>query len=310
MCNFASGIITRDGKVHFSVRSVSHEDVIKEAIELGFKIKDDTADKKEMKFCRFEITPPDNNVFEQDLSKWSFRIDESITPEWWNKEFEKEARKGFAVYIPNIVLIDKKDVKLQNQMAWLKNSSVEARENSRVEARENSSVEAWGNSSVVAWGNSSVEARENSRVVAWGNSRVEARENSSVEAWGNSSVVAWGNSRVELFSTDIKYSINDKGLAIIRFKDNLEIIRAKKEKVKLTKSKETLKEKESFKVGDKVKVIIADSGWGAVNKGDIGIIVSMPKESDPGKIDFDNVKGWSFMSAGFCFEKVEEGGKK
>ena len=83
MCNFFSGIITREGVVyHNAAESDSHEDIISK-----FGLKDTDNDTAQMDWARFEITPPNNDVF-KPFSQWSFRIDQRITPDWLNDGYK------------------------------------------------------------------------------------------------------------------------------------------------------------------------------------------------------------------------------
>ena len=191
MCNFFSAIITKDDII-YDPQTDAHEDLIEKA---GL---DDTTSKPD--FVRVEMNPKDGDIFNHDMDNWKFKIDQDLLPDWWTEDFiqsaEERAKQALQDVFGKIFFINVKNAVIKNQRAFLKNSSVEARENSSVEARENSSVKAWGNSSVEARGNSSVVASENSSVEAWENSSVVAWENSSVVAWENSSVEAWGNSSV------------------------------------------------------------------------------------------------------------------
>ncbi len=180
MCQFKSFIITEDS-ILYSLRKDSHTDILEEN-----NISDISDDPK---FIRVEFVPQDN-IFNLDLSTWKLIIDQDFIPDWFFKELElpKIIKIMENLIIPEQILINIKNEKIENKKVYIKNSSVEA--------WENSSVEAWGNSSVVARENSSVVVRENSSVEAWGNSSVVARGNSSVVARENSSVVARGNSSV------------------------------------------------------------------------------------------------------------------
>ena len=43
------------------------------------------------------------------------------------------------------------------------------------------------------------------------------------------------SSLINIYSKDVKYKINDKGLAIVRYKDNIEIAHAKENEIKTIK---------------------------------------------------------------------------
>jgi hypothetical protein len=89
MCNFFSCIVTKNGDVLWDPMLDSHETII-EKYEGDHDLTDDTCDKSELKFARIEITPPNNDVF-KPISEWDFKIDQSITPDWWSEFYKKSA---------------------------------------------------------------------------------------------------------------------------------------------------------------------------------------------------------------------------
>jgi len=84
MCNFWSALIDRNGKVHWSEKNSSHEELVKQS---GFK--DDKLEDRD--FVRIEITPKNNMaIFSKKEADWVFKIDEKKTlPEWYSKNQEK-----------------------------------------------------------------------------------------------------------------------------------------------------------------------------------------------------------------------------
>jgi hypothetical protein len=238
MCNFKSFIVTKDGAILHSLNDNGHETIIAENKE-KYNLVDDTADKSKLLFARVEILPPGGDVFEQDVSKWSLRIDERITPDWWNKNLKKKCFDELNKLFGTQIFINAENLILKNGIYYFKNSSAVM--------WEKSSAEMWGNSSAVMWENSSAVMWENSSAVMRENSSAEMREKSSAEMWGNSSAemrgnssaVMWENSSAENYSSLATTKISDNGLEIVRYKDNLEIIHAKNTKVKLIKQKES-----------------------------------------------------------------------
>ena len=137
MCDFKSMIVTIDGDVHYSIRHDSHDQLLEE-----LKFKDDTADTELMKFARVEIVPPDGDIFEQDLNKWIFKIDQSITPKWWGKDLEDKCFVQLKKALTAQVFIGQSDVELKDGMVFLKNSVVRG-------MHDNSAVQHMCDNSVV-----------------------------------------------------------------------------------------------------------------------------------------------------------------
>ncbi len=82
MCQFISLVATKT-KVFGDGHLDSHEEIIKKS---GL---DDSKPKELLTFCRVEITPKDNNIFNHDLSNWVLKVDEERTPDWWSDKQEK-----------------------------------------------------------------------------------------------------------------------------------------------------------------------------------------------------------------------------
>jgi hypothetical protein len=82
MCRAFSGIINKNGRVFWKLGIDSHSGII-----THYHIKDDTYDPKNLRFAKFEITPKNNNYLYPN--KWTFRLDESVKPLWWNKGYEQ-----------------------------------------------------------------------------------------------------------------------------------------------------------------------------------------------------------------------------
>jgi hypothetical protein len=82
MCKFISLVATKS-KVFGDGNLDSHEDIIKQA-----KL-DDSKPKELLTFCRVEITPKDNDIFNHNISNWVLKVDEERTPDWWSDKQEK-----------------------------------------------------------------------------------------------------------------------------------------------------------------------------------------------------------------------------
>jgi hypothetical protein len=201
MCNFFSCIVLKDGQVIWDAGIDSHEELIKIA-----QVEDKTSDPAKLTFARVEIIPPDNNVFEDDVKKWTLRIDQSITPNWWSKDHEKACYQSLKKCLSVVIIKGQEIDEINNKHGlYIKDSTIQVIKNSIIKNMANSTVNVmWANSTVnvmwenstvnVMWANSTVKAmRENSTVK-------EMRENSTVnEMWANSTVnVMWENSTVNV----------------------------------------------------------------------------------------------------------------
>jgi len=86
MCNFFSGILTREGKVFADGNTNGHEEIIK-ANKLDDKL---AVDDPKRNWVRFELIP--KQFYNQAIDSWTFKVDESSTPSWLNDQHERAAR--------------------------------------------------------------------------------------------------------------------------------------------------------------------------------------------------------------------------
>ena len=110
MCQFKSFVVTKGGDVLWTEGEESHEGII-DAYKDKYDLKDDTTEPDKLKFARVEIVPPNNDVFEKDLKKWTFKIDQSITPTWWGKSLEEDCFRELSLYLKSHI-IDGEDLDL------------------------------------------------------------------------------------------------------------------------------------------------------------------------------------------------------
>lgn len=91
MCEFKSGIIFKNRVVLAPLGSESHSSLLD---SLGVEDNEFNASKK---FVRAELTPPKENIITSDISKWKYRVDQDIVPDWYSndpKRFEEEFRES------------------------------------------------------------------------------------------------------------------------------------------------------------------------------------------------------------------------
>jgi hypothetical protein len=193
MCKFYSAIVMKNGDLLHNENLMSHEDII----DL-FNINDSKINCD--KFVRVEFSP-DNDSDLPDITKYKLRVDESVTPDWFEKHREYTIERLTGIVKNRLITGDLK--LLTGGLYVVNNAKINRMKFAVVVFMQNSKVNVmWGNSKVnVMWGNSQVNVMwENSQVdVMWGNSQVNVmRENSQVnEMRGNSQVdVMRGNSQV------------------------------------------------------------------------------------------------------------------
>lgn len=108
MCHPFSCIVMRGGKVHWSNKTDSHDELL---YDNGLKDKDDP--KLGMKFARVEITPDDGNYIDTPITDWVLNIDESIQPDWWSEKHERAARAALKKWYPEFIGKQKRELERQ-----------------------------------------------------------------------------------------------------------------------------------------------------------------------------------------------------
>lgn len=95
MCQFKSAIILKNRVVLAPEGNESHSDLLN---SLGIK---DTRENAMRRFIRAELIPKDGNKA-TDVSEWTFRVDQDITPDWYDedpKRYEEEFRDAVREYL-------------------------------------------------------------------------------------------------------------------------------------------------------------------------------------------------------------------
>lgn len=135
MCSFFSCIVTKEGKVVWDVEKDSHDDLL---IMAG--IADKTADPDKMRFARVEITPPNGDVFEKDIKKWTLKVDQTITPHWFTEHTEKLCFGALKECLAEVI-IDGETLPLLEKRngLWIRNSKIEVVKNCKIRVMRGSS---------------------------------------------------------------------------------------------------------------------------------------------------------------------------
>lgn len=91
MCEFKSGIIFKNRVVLAPLGNESHSSLLE---KLGVEDNEFNASKK---FVRAELIPPERYVITSDISKWKYKVDQDIVPEWYSNDperYEEEFRES------------------------------------------------------------------------------------------------------------------------------------------------------------------------------------------------------------------------
>ena len=95
MCQFKSGIIFKNRIVLAPEGNESHSNLL-ESLNI-----EDTRENAMRTFVRAELLPKDNNKA-TDVSEWSFRVDQDITPDWYDADpgrYEEDFRDKVREYL-------------------------------------------------------------------------------------------------------------------------------------------------------------------------------------------------------------------
>lgn len=83
MCEFKSGIIFKNRVVLAPLGDESHSNLL-ERLEV-----EDNEFNASKKFVRAELMPPNKGIIISDISKWTYRADQDIVPEWYSNDSER-----------------------------------------------------------------------------------------------------------------------------------------------------------------------------------------------------------------------------
>ena len=176
MFNFFTVLVLENGEMVYDSNTSSYRDLIQQ-----LWLKDEKID---LVFAKIKILPHNWNIFSNPEPKnWYVKIDQSIKPNWFKKEYERKCLKSFfeEVY-PKCIFVEKKDLVFKDRKhLFIKDSSVEL---------YNSSAELYGTSSAKVYGLSSVKL--------YGSSSAELYHSASAELYDTSSAKVYGLSSVKL----------------------------------------------------------------------------------------------------------------
>ena len=198
MCQYFSCIITKDFKVHWSKRTMAHEDLLAE-----LRLEDKKLEERD--FVKIEISPKDVKKVSRNRDDWTFKVDEERTlPNWYDENVVKcqgACWKAWEESIAVNLAIDKEEKSGKDQLFFAYGSSkVEAYDSVKVVASDSAKVVASDSAKVVAYDSAKVVAYDSVKVEAYDSAKVEAYDSATVEAYGSATVEAYGSATVELKS--------------------------------------------------------------------------------------------------------------
>lgn len=91
MCEFKSGIIFKNRVELAPLGNESHSSLLE---KIGVEDNEFNASKK---FVRAELIPPEEYIITSDISRWKYKVDQDIVPDWYGndpKRYEEEFKES------------------------------------------------------------------------------------------------------------------------------------------------------------------------------------------------------------------------
>ena len=183
MCQLKSCLVLKD-RVYCPDYD-SHQDMLD---KLG--IKDDYLGASKT-FVRVELTPPDGVESLMDpLDKWTLKVDQDVTPEWWDAEADRQrVEEAVEVWRREHVFAEGEHSISAGIVYALGNATVKAYGSATVKACDSATVKACGSATVAAFDRATVEAYNSATVKAFDRATVEAYNSATVKAYNSAIVV-------------------------------------------------------------------------------------------------------------------------
>jgi len=198
-CQYFSCIITKDFKVHWSKRTMAHEDLLAE-----LKLEDKKLEERD--FVKIEIAPKNNAKMTRDRNDWVYIIDEERTlPNWYDENVVKcqaACWKAWQESVEACLAVDKEEKTCKDQLFFAYGSAkVIAYDSATVRAYNSAKVIASGSATVIAYGSATVIAYDSATVRAYNSATVIAYGSATVIAYGSATVIAYGSAKVEAYGS-------------------------------------------------------------------------------------------------------------
>ena len=183
MCQLKSCLVLKD-RVYCPDYD-SHQDMLD---KLG--IKDDYLGASKT-FVRVELTPPDGRrSMMEPLDRWTLKVDQDITPEWWDAEaYRQRVEEAVEAWRREHVFAEGEHSISAGIVYALGNAKVQACDSAKVEAYDSATVEAYERATVKAYNSATVRACDSATVRACESATVKAFDSAKVEAYNHSMVV-------------------------------------------------------------------------------------------------------------------------
>ena len=154
-------------------------------------------------FVRVELLPPDGvESLMEPLDKWTLRVDQDVTPEWWDADADRpRVEKAVEAWRGEHVFTEGKHIVKAGKVYAFDSVTVTAFDSATVTAFGSVTVTAWGSATVEAYGSATVNAWDSTTVKAWGSATVTAWGSATVTAWGSATVTAWGSATVKAYGS-------------------------------------------------------------------------------------------------------------
>ena len=173
MCNFLSAIYTQDGRLLCNPLVDSHSDLI----ELFGVHERAGVGGIGQKFVKLELTPTENRY--ADVAAYSFRVDETETPGWFDKAASASAESEMRAVIEKMV-VRGANGRLLVCGCFIVPEGVCRAKIARVFASGSATVEASGSATVEAYDSATVEASGSATVRAYDSATVRAYDSATV----------------------------------------------------------------------------------------------------------------------------------
>ena len=159
MCQLKSCLVLKD-RVYCPDYD-SHQDMLD---KLG--IKDDYLGASKT-FVRVELTPPDGvESLMEPLDKWTLKVDQDVTPEWWDAEADRQrVEEAVEAWRREHVFTEGEHSVKAGKVYALDNATVKACDSATMEAYGSATVTAYGSATVKAYGSATVTACDSAIVV-------------------------------------------------------------------------------------------------------------------------------------------------
>ena len=190
MCQLKSCLVLKD-RVYCPDYD-SHQDMLD---KLG--IKDDYLGASKT-FVRVELTPPDGRrSMMEPLDRWTLKVDQDITPEWWDSEaYRQRVEEAVEAWRREHVFAEGEHSISAGIVYALGNAKVTAFDSAKVTAFDSATVKAWDSNTVEAYENATVTAYNSATVTAFDSAKVTAFDSATVKACGNAKVTAFDSATV------------------------------------------------------------------------------------------------------------------